>query len=304
MSRLQRSLLGLLSGMLLASCASTDFSIPAVSATTDGSRQPGRVIWHDLLTDALEQSKTFYSELFGWQFEPLDGVNYTLIRHRGELIGGMVDQDQLPTTRDVSQWVVMMSVPDVERAARRLSDAGGALFTPPTSLGERGAIAVAADPQGAVLALLQTRDGDPPDPDGPPPVGRFLWNELWADDVDAAARFYAGLTGMASEQVTLDGAHGSVDYRLLTAAGRPRAGIRKNPLDATPLWVSYLRVADEASLAAILARVEPLGGRILMPATARPAGGVLAVVTDPSGAGIALQTWNPRTGPGAGRAMR
>jgi predicted enzyme related to lactoylglutathione lyase len=70
-----------------------------------------------------------------------------------------------------------------------------------------------------------------------------------------------------------------------------------------PLWVSYLRVADEASLDAILARVEPLGGRILMPATARPAGGMLAVVADPSGAGIALQTWDVRPGPGAGRAI-
>jgi predicted enzyme related to lactoylglutathione lyase len=55
--------------------------------------------------------------------------------------------------------------------------------------------------------------------------------------------------------------------------------------------VNYLRVADLAALEAILERVEDLGGRVLQPATARPAGGYLAVLQGPSGAGIALQTW-------------
>ena len=59
-----------------------------------------------------------------------------------------------------------------------------------------------------------------------------------------------------------------------------------------PMWVSYLRVMDAAQLNAILARVEPLGGNILVPATERPGGGVVAVIAGPSGAGIALQTWD------------
>lgn len=293
MNRLQRRLYSLVTMVVLTACASTDFSIPSIATGSDGLRYPGRILWHDLLTDTPEQSREFYGELFGWEFEPLDGMNYTLIRHQGELIGGMVDQNALPTTDDVSQWVVLMSVADLEQAARLLSDAGGTVFTPPTSLGERGSISVVADPQGAVLALLRTRDGDPPERDGLPPAGRFLWDELWADDVDAAARFYASLAPLEIEPLTLAGTEGAVAYRILKTAARPRAGIRDNPLQATPLWVSYLRVADEAALAALLSRVEPLGGRILLPATARPAGGSVAVIAGPSGAGIALQTWDP-----------
>lgn len=284
-------LLLIIAGVLTA-CASSDFSIPSVSRSTDGSRLPGKIIWHDLLTDRPEETRKFYGELFGWEFETLSSANYSLIRHRGEFIGGMVDQADLATMRDVSQWVAVMSVADVAEATRELVDAGGTVYANPTSLGERGTIAVVADPQGAVLALLQTRDGDPPDTGQSPPSGRFLWNELWADNVDDAAAFYSRLAPFRARSVDLSPVASEVQYRVLNAGERPRAGIRSNPVpEAAPMWVSYLGVENEAALAEILSRVEPLGGRVLLPATERPAGGVVAVIAGPSGAGIALQTW-------------
>ena len=279
---------------VLLACASTEFSIPAVTGSTDGARQPGKIIWHDLLTDTPAATRAFYAGLFGWEFQALDGINYTLIKHRGELIGGMVDQNQLPAEADISQWVALFSVSDVALATRRVREAGGTVFTPPTSLGERGTIAVVADPQGAVLALLETRYGDPPDTDGLPPAGRFLWNELWTGEVDAAARFYTGLVSLSSQPVRLEAGDEPVEYRILAAGERPRAGIRTRPVeDLDPRWVSYLRVTDEAEMKAILSRVDALGGQVVVPATARPEGGLVAVITGPSGAGIALQTWEP-----------
>ncbi len=293
MSKRVRFVLCISLGALLAACAGTQFSIPAVTDSA-GGHQPGKIIWHDLLTDTPGPTREFYAGLFQWEFEPLDGVNYTLIRHRGELIGGMVDQNLLPAKADISQWVVLLSVQDVQAATRRVRDAGGTVFTPPTSLGERGTIAVVADPQGAVLALLQTRDGDPPDRDGLPPAGRFLWDELWAEDVDAAADFYADLVSLAVQPLRLEAMGEQVDYRVLAAAGRPRAGVRSRPAeDIDPVWLSYIRVSDQDEMAAILSRVEPLGGRVVVPATPRPGGGLVAVITGPSGAGIALQTWEP-----------
>lgn len=280
--------------LVLTACASTEFSIPAVTGSTAGVRQPGKVIWHDLLTDTPAATRAFYSGLFGWEFEPLEGVNYTLIRHQGELIGGMVDQNQLPAAADISQWVVLFAVNDVELATRRLREAGGTVFTPPTSLGQRGTIAVVADPQGAVLALLETRDGDPPDEDDLPSAGRFLWNELWTGEVDAAARFYTSLVSLSVQSVPLETGGEPIEYRILAAGERPRAGVRSQPVeDLDPRWVSYLRVADEAEMTAILSRVGSLGGQVVVPATARPEGGLVAIITGPSGAGIALQTWEP-----------
>ena len=63
----------------------------------------------------------------------------------------------------------------------------------------------------------------------------------------------------------------------------------QKPLDGLdPVWVSYIRVESPA---AITSRVAELGGRVIVEAGPRPAGGEVAFIAGPSGAGIALQTW-------------
>jgi predicted enzyme related to lactoylglutathione lyase len=107
--------------------------------------------------------------LFGWQFEdvgiklgPFRSVNYTLIRHEGLLIGGMIDANLLGRrdAAELSQWVVVMAVNDVEVAAAKVTQQGGIIRHAPVDLDERGRLAIIEDAQGAELALLQTRDGD------------------------------------------------------------------------------------------------------------------------------------------------
>ena len=275
-------------------CATTQFSIPPVAQAVDGTRLPGKVIWHDLLSDTPEQTRAFYGGLFGWEFRPLPGgtINYEVIYHRGEAIGGMVDQNRLPAKADISQWVAVFSVADVDTAADRVRSSGGTVLTPPTSLGERGRIAVVVDSQGAVLALLETAGGDPADGESSPESGDFLWNELWVSSVGKARDFYSAVFPFSGQERSLAEGDSVVEYLVLESAGRPRAGIRTTPGDdLPPSWVSYLRVADQQELNDILAKVEALGGTVLVPATPRPAGGMVAMIAGPSGAGIALQTW-------------
>jgi predicted enzyme related to lactoylglutathione lyase len=283
-----------LAALVSLACAATQFSIPAVTQTADGARLPGKVIWHDLLSDTPEQTRAFYGGLFGWEFRSLPGgnINYEVIYHRGEAIGGMVDQNRLPAKADISQWVAVFSVTDVEAAADSVRSSGGTVLTPPTSLGERGRIAVVTDSQGAVLALLETADGDPADGDSSPDSGDFLWNELWVASVGKARDFYSAVFPFSSEERSLAEGDSVLEYLVLESAGRPRAGIRTTPGDGLPSsWVSYLRVADQQELDDILSKVEALGGTVVVPATPRSAGGMVAMIAGPSGAGIALQTW-------------
>ncbi len=278
----------------LVGCAGGPIDLPGVAGGEGGERLPGKVIWHDLISDDYEGSKTFYQTLFGWRFEevPLPGGRYALIRHEGRVIGGLVDQSDLNAVQDISQWVTVLSVWEVSAAVQAVERKGGTVFAPPTPLGERGTLAVVADSQGAVFALLQTRDGDPRDSAQVVASGDFLWNELWTDNPDAAVDFYRHLApyGVIDEDLDADG---SGEYRLLNTQGVPRAGIRQQPVPGlNPVWVNYLRVADGDQLRALLSRVEGLGGKVLVPATARPMGGEVALIAGPSGAGIALQTWS------------
>jgi len=278
--------------LVAVGCATTALNLPAVTDAPTGQFQPGKIIWRDLITDQPSQSRRFYGALFGWEFEPVGSLfglvnddTYTLIRHNGRLIGGMVDANQLDGANEISQWVVLMSVADIDAAVASFEQRGTVL-TPPTDIADRGKMAVVVDPQGALLALLQTAAGDPVDRE--PELGDFLWDELWTADVDAATSFYGSVAGFEPTDVAVNAPAGS-SYRLLQVGGRPRVGVMANPFeDQRPVWVSYVRVDDPA---AITAQVESLGGQIYAEAQSRPLGGEVAFIAGPSGAGIALQTW-------------
>jgi predicted enzyme related to lactoylglutathione lyase len=279
----------------IAACASVNINLPSVTDSPTGERLPGKIIWRDLLTNDPAASQKFYGELFGWEFESVGTASnlesdssYTLIRHNGQLIGGMIDTLALNGRRDISQWVVLMSVEDVDASTEAVTANGGTIITPPTDLQSRGRLAVIRDAEGALLGLLETRDGDPRDSD--PDVDGFLWDELWTSDVGSADAFYTKVAGLTKGTVDVDGMQDTAPtYSLLKAGDTPRAGIMPNPLEGLdPVWVSYIRVEDPA---AITSRVAELGGRVIVEAGPRPVGGEVAFVAGPSGAGIALQTW-------------
>ena len=282
---------------MLHGCATQQPSLPSITDAPTGKYMPGKIVWHDLITHTPEASKRFYHELFGWEFEDqgLDfgfgrTVNYTLIRHQGELIGGMIDANGLDRANpaELSQWVVVMSVADIETATDNVQDNGGKVLTPPTDVAERGKIALVEDSQGASFALLQTRDGDPADRE--PAVGGFLWDEVWPADMKLATTFYTRLTGLQSDTHTTAG--NSV-YHYMKSREKPRFGLLLQPVkELSPTWTSYIRVQQPP---AITERVAELGGRVLLPVQSRDAGGQAALIAGPSGAGIAIQTWSERS---------
>ena len=273
--------------LMLAACATQSISLPSITAGATNERMPGKIIWRDLLTNDPAASQRFYGELFGWEFER-SGPAYTLIRHNGQLIGGMVDTMALNNRDNISQWVPIMSVSDIDAAVAKFRAVDGEIEAPPTDVGPRGTLAVVRDAEGALLGLLQTADGDPADRE--PEIGGFLWDELWTSDVEAASAFFSDVGGLRSTNFDTDADQGSgAHYRLLQSGDTPRVGILPNPVDGLdPTWVTYLRVESPAD---ITARVAELGGNVLADAQARPLGGEIAVIAGPSGAGIALQTW-------------
>lgn len=282
----------LLTLSLVASCATLAPNLPAITASPTGQHHTGRIVWHDLLTTTPAETRTFYAELFGWEFERPDNAlgfgqpdTYQLIRHEGRVIGGMFDATTLDREVNVSQWVTMMSVADIDEAVRRVVDRGGEVLTPPTDVGERGILALVTGSDGALLGLVQTRDGDPPE--GEPAYNEWLWDELWTHDVEGAAAFLGDVAGL--QPGTRSPLDNGVTYRVLEAGGRPRAGLMPMPFeDERPVWVNYVRVADPD---AVVSRVAALGGRVLVGVQARDVGGRAAMIAGPSGAGIALQTW-------------
>jgi uncharacterized protein len=245
----------------------------------------GKFVWRDLHTDDPAAVKPFYAGLFGWEYveSTAMGRPYTLVKSGGQYIGGIVKAERQVPGQSNSQWLSYLSVPDVDRAAERTRAAGGSVLLAPFDLPKVGRGAVVIDPQGAPLGLLRASFGDPADTPEPL-LHRFLWTEELARDPLAAARFYADLVGF--EVLIQD--QGDKPFRVLKL-GRERAGIMRMPIAGMqPTWLVSVMVADPAASAL---RAQQLGGRVLVTPRLDVRNGSVALVTDPSGAVLALQKW-------------
>jgi len=116
-------------------------------------------------------------------------------------------------------------------------------------------------------------------------TGRFVWYELMATDVAAAASFYANVVGWS----TRDSPASGLNYTLFAAGGEPVAGLLDLPEEgrrngATPRWLGYVGVDD---VDADAERLKRLGGTVYVPPTNSNIGRI-TIVGDPQTATLAL----------------
>jgi uncharacterized protein len=111
--------------------------------------------------------------------------------------------------------------------------------------------------------------------------GRWIWGELFADDVDAEKAFYREVFGWQYESY----GSGKDAYTLIRAGGRPIAGLihYAKPADArrSARWIAFMSVPDVARAAEQAAAG---GGKVLVPPRALPGRGEAAILADPEGA--------------------
>lgn len=115
----------------------------------------GTLTWNELMTDDLEAAKAFYAAAFGWDAQTdrmPDGRDYTTFKVGEDMAAGMMEKtpDMGPIP---DYWGIYFAVDDCRATAARASELGGAVVAPPfdTMVGK---MAVLADPQGAVFALV------------------------------------------------------------------------------------------------------------------------------------------------------
>ena len=276
---LPRLLLPVLAACLLAACSATLPTLPPLADS--GVEHPGKIVWHDLVTPDPGRARAFYGALLGWTFEQLSN-GYWLARNDGIAVAGIA---ALNSSQGLAHWLAHMSVPDVDAAAELAKSNGGEILLKPFDLPGRGRVAVLRDPQGAAFAVLRTRGGDPVD--GEPLLNGWLWNEIWTLAPELGVPFYQSLTGLRSDRRQVDG----IDYRYLAEGQTPRFGLIEKPnRGLANTWVSYVRV-DDARVAA--ATVPALGGKVMVGPRPTLRDSTVAIITDPNGAGLVLQEWNP-----------
>jgi uncharacterized protein len=120
---------------------------------------PGALTLSQLNTGDPERAIRFYSELFGWRSEPMQGGDtpYWGLYNGDRLAGGVMLL--APEMGAPPHWLSYFGTESVDEAAGRIAELGGQVMVPPTEV-PGGKILVAQDPQGAVFGLLSGRYDD------------------------------------------------------------------------------------------------------------------------------------------------
>ena len=113
---------------------------------------PGSLTMNQLNAADPDAAQAFYAGLFGWRFEPVSqGPPYWSVFNGERLNAGMMALP--PGAPAPPHWVAYFTVEDLDAAADRIGELGGAVLVAPTDI-PAGRFLVATDPQGAVFALF------------------------------------------------------------------------------------------------------------------------------------------------------
>jgi uncharacterized protein len=250
--------------------------------------EPGSPSWVDLASPDPADASRFYAGLFGWSIVegPPEAGGYRMCEIDGKAVAGIsmqMNPDMPPW------WTTYISVANADETAAAITDDGGSVVMEPFDVLDVGRMAVAADPTGAMFSIWQPRlhigAGIRND------ANTLCWNELTTRDPQRSIEFYGAVFGWTANILPMAGAANYTEFRLgdhAIAGMMPMEG-DSWPADLPNHWMVYFAVED---CEAAVARVEELGGKVMVAPTDVPPGR-FAVVNDPQGAVFSVIAFHP-----------
>lgn len=117
-------------------------------------KQHGAFSWNELMTTDIDGAKTFYSALFDWQLEEMQGeMPYTMATVNGQQVSGMM-QNPPEAGGMPAMWGGYVTVDDVDASARQAESLGGKVLMDSRDIPNVGRFCIISDPQGAMLSLI------------------------------------------------------------------------------------------------------------------------------------------------------
>jgi predicted enzyme related to lactoylglutathione lyase len=126
------------------------------------SNQPeiGAVGWRDLTVEDAEAIRDFYGEVVGWRHTPHPMPGYSdfnmIAPATGNTVAGICHARGMNANLP-AQWLIYITVEDVDQSAARCLELGGKVIDGPKDLGPNARCCVIQDPAGAVAALYSTK---------------------------------------------------------------------------------------------------------------------------------------------------
>lgn len=126
--------------------------------SNDAKPAPGSIVWTDLTVQDAAELRDFYGEVVGWKPADVAMGDYNdFSMHSpstGEAVAG-VCHARGPNAGLPPQWLIYVTVENLDRRMARCRDLGGEVIAGPKSMGGHGRYCVIRDPAGAVMALIE-----------------------------------------------------------------------------------------------------------------------------------------------------
>lgn len=128
---------------------------------SDPSAAPkaGTVGWFDLTVENADSVRDFYKDVAGWTTSDIDMGGYSdycMHPPGGDPVAGVCHARGVNTGLP-AQWLIYITVENLDRSLERVAARGGAVVRPVRDLGAYGRMAVVRDPAGAVAGLFEPK---------------------------------------------------------------------------------------------------------------------------------------------------
>ncbi len=143
-------------------------------------------VWTDLSTFDLEVAKTFYSNVFGWEYFG-NGEGYFMAMASNQEASGLYETPEKFRQMNMpSFWMSYIQVENLEQTVKKAKESGGIIELVDTEQ-QIGKIALIRDPSGAGFTVYE---GNQLNARTQNTIGTMVWNDLFVSDASLVIDFY------------------------------------------------------------------------------------------------------------------
>lgn len=118
----------------------------------------GRIAWSDLTVPNADELRDFYASVVGWSASSVkmgDYEDFAMVPSDTDQPVAGICHRRGPNEDLPAQWLIYITVPDLDASIARCKEGGGTVISGPKSMGGGSRYCVIRDPAGAVAALYQ-----------------------------------------------------------------------------------------------------------------------------------------------------
>ncbi|MFZ2470564.1 MAG: VOC family protein [Methanothrix sp.] len=108
------------------------------------------IVHFEIPADDMKRAKAFYSNLFGWKIEEIQGMDYSMIDVYGAPGGGMMKR--MHPDQQITDYI---GVPSVDEYAAKVENLGGKIIVPKKAVPGMGYFVICMDTENNAFGIWE-----------------------------------------------------------------------------------------------------------------------------------------------------